>query len=150
MKRRHIIPAALLLLMLPAVTASATAAGQTKVTYQIDPAYEVEIPTISTIPFQTLRCNYGKIIIRKALLEPDKCIRVTMDTDGLLKNQESPRATIPYQILEGNSPFDGHTYTKTGEETELTIAIAQEDWNRAASGEYSTSVIFHISYEDKE
>lgn len=150
MKRRHSIPAALLLLMLPAVTASAMTAGQTVVTYQIDPVYEVEIPTISTIPFQTLRCNYGKIIIREALLEQNKCIRVTMDTDGCLQNQDNPRAAIPYQILEGDSPFEGHSYTQTGEETELVIAIAQEDWNRATSGKYSTSVVFHISYEDKE
>lgn len=125
-------------------------AGQTTVTYQVDPVYEVEIPTTSTIPFQTSKCSYGKIIIREALLEQNKCIRVTMDSDGILTNQEDSCVGIPYQILEGNRPFTGRDYTRTGEETDLTIAIAQEDWNRATSGAYKTSVIFKISYVDKE
>lgn len=150
MKRKCRILSALLLLMLPVGTVSAGTGGQTTVTYQVDPVYEVEIPTTSMIPFQTSKCSYGKIIIREALLEQNKCIRVTLDSDGVLKNQEDSKVVIPYRILEGDKTFTGRDYTRAGEETNLTIAIAQEDWNRATSGEYTTSVVFKISYVDKE
>ena len=69
---------------------------------------------------------------------------------GVLKNQEDSQVGIPYRILEGDKTFTGRDYTRAGEETNLTIAIAQEDWNRATSGEYTTSVVFKISYVDKE
>ena len=59
---------------------------------------------------------------------------------------------IPYQILEEgkDTPFTSAKYTAQGEETSLLIDIKQDDWNKAASGSYSDTVTFTISYADSE
>ena len=67
-----------------------------------------------------------------------------------MKNEEHPEAKIPYQILAGDVPFTSQTYTKAGEETELHIAISEEDWDKAAGGSYQTVVRFKIAYVDKQ
>ena len=40
------------------------------------------------------------------------------------------------------------SYTAAGQETPLTIAIAKDEWNKAAAGSYSDTVTFTVSYVD--
>lgn len=141
--------AGLLLWLLPAATASAGTAGQATVIYEVEPAWQVEFPGDTTVPFETSEAAYGRIVVTEALLEEGKCIRVTMNADGILRNTENPEIEIPYRILNDGKPFTGATYTAAGEETKLMIAIAPEDWKRAVSGEYRTSITFQTSYEEK-
>ena len=39
------------------------------------------------IPYQETSYYYGKIAVKEALLERDKCIQVTLDYDGNMKNE---------------------------------------------------------------
>lgn len=148
MKKMIAMAVTLFLLAIPAVTVSA--GSKTTVSYTADPVYLVTIPTNTLVPFNALEYDYGKIIVEEALVEEDKCIEVRMDSEGFLVNQEDPDSMIPYKILADGSPFTNQRYTKTGEETQLTISIQQEDWNKATGGAYKTAVTFNISYVDKD
>lgn len=151
MKKKLWIPASLLLLLLPVATAQAAETKKTEIAYDVsEPAYEVLIPLDAEIPYQATSFDYGKIEVTEALLERGKCIQVTLDYDGSLKNEEHPESEILYRILSGDTPFTSQTYTKAGEKTDLTISLAQDDWDRAAGGAYKTVVRFRISYVDKE
>ena len=108
------------------------------------------IPTSMDVSYQATESVYGKIRVENALLEADKCILVTMDSDGVLKNEAHPDAVIPYQILADGKPFTKQTYTKTGEETKLVVSIAPEDWKKAAGGSYKTAITFTISYVNRQ
>ena len=127
MKMKRFMMAALLVLAVSGMSLSPKALKETSVTYQVDPSYEVVIPTDVAIPFL-----------------------VEINSGGALVNDENPNATIPYQILCDGKPFTGQKYTKAGEETKLEISIRKEDWNKAAGGTYRTAVTFRISYVEKE
>ncbi len=144
MKKKIIVIAAFLMLVISGITVSADS-STTKVHYRVDPSYMVTIPTEVTIPFNQLNWGYGKIRIEELLLDEGQCIQVRMLSDGTLKNQEDQNAIIPYQILTDQKPFISQKYSKAGEETPLTISILQEDWDQAKGGTYSASVIFDIS-----
>ena len=96
--------------------------------------------------------NFGKISMEKVWLEDGKCIEVSMSSAGNLTNQKDSSKLIPYQILEEGKDtlFTSAKYTAQGEETSLLIDIKQDDWNKAASGSYSDTVTFTISYADSE
>lgn len=123
-----------------------------KVTTKIKPEYTVMIPQSTTVSFNKLTENYGKIEVQKAWLEDGKCIQVSMDSDRNLENEKDATKVISYQILEEgqSTPFIKKSYTKEKEGTSLTINIKQDDWNQAASGAYSDTVTFTISYVDSE
>ena len=101
MKKKLLILTALLTFAISAMTVSAKAPGKTNVTYQVDPSYEVVIPSDATVPFLTEKTAYGTIEIKEAVLEENKCILVKMDASGTLVNEKHPKSKIPYQILNG-------------------------------------------------
>ena len=149
MKKKRIIVTALLTLVLLAVPASAKASNTISVMYQVDPSYEVVIPSYTNIPYLAETATYGTIQIKEAILEEDKCILVEMNSAGVLINEEYPQSTIPYKVLHDNKPFTSQKYTKKGEETELEIHIKKEDWKKAMGGTYKAAITFTISYVDK-
>ena len=112
MKKKLLILTALLTFAI-----SAKAPGKTNVTYQVDPSYEVVIPSDATVPFLTEKSAYGTIEIKEAVLEENKCILVKMDASGTLVNEKHPKSKIPYQILNGKKEFKSQKYTKAGEKT---------------------------------
>lgn len=148
--RRRVISLSVFLLLFTSVmsVSAATEQKKTSVNYKVDPEYEIMIPVNTDIPYQATETSYGTIQVKQAVLDPGKCIRVTLDSDGVLKNQEHAGAEIPYEILAGDSIFTSQTYTKAGEETELTVSIHPEDWKKARGGAYRTTVTFTVSYED--
>ena len=149
MKKKRIIVTALLTLALLAVPASAKASNTISVMYQVDPSYEVVIPSYTNIPYLAETATYGTIQIKEAILEEDKCILVEMNSSGVLINEEYPQSTIPYKVLHDNKPFTSQKYTKKGEETKLEISINKEDWKKAMGGTYKAAITFTISYVDK-
>ena len=148
MRKKIISLAVMLLLISSVVSVSAATKKETSVNYKVDPAYEIVIPVNTDIPYQATETSYGKIQVKQAILDAGKCIKVTLDADGVLKNQDHAGAEIPYEIRNGDSHFTSQTYTKAGEETELTVFIQPEDWKKAVGGSYKTAVIFTVSYED--
>ena len=49
---------------------------------------------------------------------------------------------------DSKAAFTSAKYTAAGQETPLTIAIAKDEWNKAAAGSYSDTVTFTVSYVD--
>lgn len=125
------------------------AGNGTTISYTVDPAYLVMIPENITVKYNEETAPYGKIQVTEAQLDEGKCIRVTLDSDGNLDNQTDGKSVLPYKILADGQPFTFADYTETGEETDLTIAIAKEDWKKARSGSYMDTVTFTIAYIDK-
>ncbi len=146
MKKKILILAALLTFTISAMTVFAKAPGKTNVTYQVDPSYEVVIPSDATVPFLTEKSDYGTIEVK----EENKCILVKMNASSALVNEKHPKSKIPYRILKGKKEFKSQRYTKAGEKTDLTISIKKADWNKARGGSYKTAVTFTISYVDRK
>ena len=57
---------------------------------------------------------------------------------------------IPYVIEDSEgTAFTSATYLTEGDKTELSIHSPADDWNAASAGEYSDTVTFTVSYENK-
>lgn len=115
----------------------------------IAPTYTVTIPANVTVPFNAETTTFGKIIVDAAQLEPDKCIKVALTTDGELNNTKDTSKIIPYVIQSEGSAFTSATYLAAGEQTALSIHITKDDWNKAYAGTYTDTVTFEVSYIDK-
>lgn len=150
MKKKILILAALLTFTISAMTVFAKAPGKTNVTYQVDPFYEVVIPSDATVPFLIEKSAYGTVEVKEAVLEENKCILVKINASSALVNEKHPKSKIPYRILKGKKKFKSQRYTKAGEKTDLTISIKKADWNKARGGSYKTAVTFTISYVDRK
>lgn len=118
----------------------------------VEPAYIVSIPADTIVTFNTEYTDFGAVELTSARLEPDKCVKVTLTTDGELNNSVDDTKVIPYTIVEGKADSASDTayttasYLAAGDKTDLTIKIAQDDWNKAAAGHYGDTVTFDISY----
>ena len=84
-----------------------------------------------------------------AQLEPDKCIKVALTTDGELNNTKDKSKIISYVIQSEDGAFTSATYLAAGEQTALSIHITKDDWNKAYAGTYTDTVTFEVSYIDK-
>ena len=101
--------------------------------------------------FNATETAFGTIEVTTAQIHPDKCIKVTLTTDGKLENKIDSTKVIPYAIKDGQgNVFTSATYLTEGEKTVLSIHITSDDWNAAYAGEYKDTVTFTVSYEDKE
>ena len=123
----------------------------TLITTTISPAFTVTIPLSVKVPFNSLSTDFGSVSLDAARLESDKCVVVTLETDNTLDNKSKPDETIKYSIHDksDDSVFVSETYISTGEKSDLSINIKQDDWNSAYAGDYEDTVTFHIQYTDK-
>lgn len=145
-----LLTAALLLSLSVSAFAANSAGGEADITTSIAPTYTVTIPANTAVAFLATETNFGKIEVTAAQIHPDKCIKVSLASDGKLENSIDATKVIPYAIKdsEGNA-FTSATYLAAGDKTELSIHIAASDWNAAYAGEYSDTVTFTVSYVDK-
>lgn len=121
----------------------------TVISTSVKPTYTVTIPADVNVPFNAETTSFGQIKVDSAQIDPDKCIKVSLTTDGKLKNNVDETKVIPYTVKSGENAFTSATYLKAGDSTDLTINIATDDWNKAYAGEYSDTVTFEVSYENK-
>ena len=132
-----------------------------RITTEIAPTYIVTIPADTTVAFNDLTTDFGKVELTQARLDPNKQVRVTVDTDGELNNDKDDTKIIPYMVTaqyatgaEGEVyvPFDVKNsdliFDTAGQAFAMEIQIAQDDWNKAYAGSYSDTVTFNVSYED--
>lgn len=119
------------------------------ITTSIAPTYTVTIPADVDVAFNATATNFGSIEVTAAQLDPDKCIKVALTSDGKLENSVDNTKVIPYTVTSGETAFTSATYLATGEKTDLTINITADDWNKAYAGSYSDTVTFTVSYENK-
>ena len=128
--------------------------GEAIITTAIAPSYIVTIPVDTAVTFNTINTDFGAVELTQAQLEPDKCVKVTLTSDGELNNTADNTKVIPYTIYEGTvanvteNVFVSAEYTTVGEKTDLTINITQDDWNKAYAGQYGDTVTFNIEYAD--
>ena len=118
----------------------------------VAPAYIVSIPADTTVTFNTVYTDFGAVELTSARLEPNKCVQVTLTTDGELNNSVDDTMVIPYTIVEGKADsatdtfYTTASYLAVGDKTDLTIKITQDDWNKAYAGHYGDTVTFDIAY----
>lgn len=155
---KKLLAALLSIALLASVSATAFAAEITEksepqsadatITTSIAPTYTVTIPADVTVKFNALTTDFGEIEVTAAQIEPDKCIQVALTTDGELNNTADGTKVIPYTVNADGATFTSATYLATGDSTELTINITQDNWNKAYAGSYSDTVTFEVSYTD--
>ena len=145
-----ILTVALLASLSVTAFAANTTGGEADITTSIAPTYTVTIPADVNVAFNATETDFGAIEVAASQIHPDKCIKVALTTDGELNNAIDNTKVIPYEIQdsEGNA-FNSATYLTEGDKTELSIHITTNDWNAAYAGDYSDTVTFTVSYENK-
>ena len=121
----------------------------TEITTYVAPNFTVSIPADTTVEFNALSTDFGSVELESARLEPNKAVQVTVTSDFDLNNSVDSEAVIPYSLKAGNDTVYADyaaTFTVTGEKVDLTISITQGNWDAAAAGDYSDTVIFNIAY----
>jgi spore coat protein U-like protein len=132
------------------VFADNTTWGDADITTSIDPTYTVTIPANVNVPFNATETDFGAIEVTASQIHPNKCIKVELTSDGKLENSIDATKVIPYAIKDSEgAEFTAATYLTEGDKTELSICITADDWNAAYAGEYSDTVTFTVSYEEK-
>ena len=152
MKKVFAIILTLVLLMSLSVTAFAanTTGGEADITTSIAPTYTVTIPADVNVQFNATETAFGTIEVTASQIHPDKCIKVALASDGKLENSIDATKVIPYAIKDSEGAvFTSATYLTEGDKTALSIHITADDWNAAYAGEYSDTVTFTVSYENK-
>ena len=152
MKKLFAILLAVAMMATMSVTAFAanTTEGEADITTSIAPTYTVTIPADVNVQFNATKTDFGAIEITASQIHPDKCIKVALTTDGKLNNAIDNTKVIPYAIKDSEGTvFTSATYLTEGDKTELSIHITAADWKAAYAGEYSDTVTFTVSYEDK-
>ena len=152
MKKLFAVILTVALLMSLSVTAFAanTTGGEANITTSIAPTYTVTIPADVNVQFNATETAFGTIEVTASQIHPDKCIKVALTTDGELNNAIDNTKVIPYAIKDSEgTEFTSATYLTEGDKTELSIHITANDWNDAYAGDYSDTVTFTVSYEDK-
>ena len=130
--------------------AANTAGGEADITTSIAPTYTVTIPADVNVQFNATETAFGAIEVEASQIHPDKCIKVALATDKELNNAIDNTKVIPYAIKDSTgAAFTSATYLTEGDKTELSIHITAEDWNAAYAGDYTDTVTFTVSYEDK-
>ena len=130
--------------------AANTTGGKADITTSIAPTYTVTIPADVNVQFNATETAFGTIEVTASQIHPDKCIKVALTTDNELNNAIDNTKVIPYAIKDSEgAAFTSATYLTEGDKTELSIHITANDWNAAYAGEYSDTVTFTVSYEDK-
>lgn len=125
------------------------------VSTEIAPTFLVSVPADLNVPYSQEKTDLGTIRLDTAQLELHKCVKVSMISDNLLKNQADPSVTLAYTITEGTAEtttgkaFDSAVYLTAGEKTDLTVGITKAEWEKAYAGVYSNTVTFQIAYTDQ-
>ena len=152
MKKLFALILAVVMIATMSVTALAanTTGGFTTITIDIAPTYTVTIPANTTVAFNATKTAFGAIEVTTSQIHPNKCIKVALSSDGKLENSIDATKVIPYAIKDSEgAAFTSATYLTEGDKTELSIHITANDWNAAYAGDYSDTVTFTVSYEDK-
>ena len=145
-----ILTVAMLATMSTTAFAANTTGGDADITTSIAPTYTVTIPADVNVQFNATETSFGAIEVEAAQIHPDKCIKVELTSDGELNNAIDATKVIPYAIKDSTGvAFTSATYLTEGDKTELSIHITADDWNAAYAGDYSDTVTFTVSYEDK-
>lgn len=119
----------------------------TQISTQVPMSYIVTIPENTTISFNDTETEFGAVELTAAQLEVGKSVTVTVQP-GALANTDDQTKTIPYTVMAGEEEFTGAEYTAEGQSTDLTLAVAQADWNSAYAGSYQGTVTFTVAYGD--
>ena len=139
-----ILTVLLVLSLAPAAWAVNETSGTTTITLVIGSEYTVTIPEAQTIRFNTAVTDIGAVGLAAARLEPDHQVTVAAAYDKL-KDQADSGKTIAYTLQSQGTAFTSAAFTKAGT-VPLSIAIADSEWAKAASGSYQDTITFTFTY----
>ena len=151
---KRIISSICAVTMLSALAVPFSASAESKgavISTEIQPTYLVTIPADLNVVQNQEQTPFGAIKLEQAQIEPNKCIKVTLLSDGLLKHEQDATKTLAYTVNQedgAGTVFTSATYQTSGEKTDLTIGIKKDDWKSAFAGVYRNTVTFKIEYTD--
>ena len=125
--------------------AAETSAGNTVIFTTMDAEYSVTIPADTAIAMNVLSTPISSIGVEIKRIDIGKQVIVSADSDGKLENIRDDTETIAYTLRSGGEDFQSAAFTDSGTKA-LTIDIAQAAWDAAASGDYTDTITFRVSY----
>ena len=94
--------------------------------------------------------SYRSGLFKKTAPLPSALTAYPLTPAAKLENSIDATKVIPYAIKDSQgAAFTSATYLTEGDMPELSIHITEVDWNAAYAGDYSDTVTFTVSYEDK-
>lgn len=123
--------------------------SEVPVTLSITPSYIVSIPASVTIGFNETITKMGRIQASHMQIEANKRVNVSATT-GKLENNRDKAKTISYKLMDEANEFSSINLSDTLEKADLSIAITENDWNKAYGGSYKGIITFTISYENSD
>lgn len=149
MKKAVSAAAAFVMASAMAATAFAAPADEernTEITTQIEPTYTIVVPADTAVDFNATTTDFGAVELVAAQIDPSFAVNVTLDASGTLKNSADASKTIAYSVESEDGKYTTAAYHTAGDKTDLTINIAQSQWDEAFAGDYSDTVTFTIEY----
>lgn len=123
-----------------------TPSGTTVLRTSCDPAYVVEIPADTQIPFGSVDTQIGAVRARLMKIEANKAVYVAVESanDSVLADEQGDQPAIPYSLTGAEDiVFDE---VNDADEFPLNVNVAQSDWDAAYAGSYADTLTFTVSY----
>ena len=147
MKKVLSVVLALVLLLLCTVTCFAETQSMTISTVGVV-AYELSYPADIEIPWKTQSMGIGQVTAVLLNIEPSKAVTVSVTSayNYKLANELDTTKTIAYNLYGANGikflPGD------FGKSFDLSVSVADSQWQRASSGKHSDFLTFTAEYVD--
>lgn len=147
MKNRKIIAGALSLLVILAAARPVHAEEQktTEISTSVASTYILTIPAKTEIEFDEESTDLNGTLKVTGNVLPTQSVVVTVETHDLENSVQN--TILPYALMNGTEKFETATWNEEelraeNKEFQLSVAIEQEDWNRAKAGSYEGSIVF--------
>lgn len=111
-------------------------------------AYELSYPADIEIPWKTKSMGIGRVTAVLLNIEPSKAVTVSVSSayDYKLANDNDASKTIAYSLYGADGiKFLPGDY---GKSFDLSVSVADSQWQQAASGKHSDLLTFTAEYVD--
>ena len=108
--------------------------------------YEISYPADIVIPWQTNTMGIGRVTAVILNIEPSKVVTVSVSSayNYKLVNDDDVTKTIAYKLYGGDGiKFLPGDY---GKSYDLSVSVADSQWQQAASGKHSDLLTFTAEY----
>ena len=150
------------------VTEGSVKDGETKVESTVASNFTLQVPASFTLPYNTSDIKIGGVKILNGVdsngkgygIAANQVVNVTAKNGGPLTRQNGGtiKFTVNDQASESKDSFDSDNFgTKqftnsdviSGREVPVFMHIGQDQWNNAASGDYTGSITFNATLTNK-
>lgn len=145
---KKFLSAGLAVLMLTLCTVSAFASSM-QITTHSEVDYQLSYPADVEIPWESPETVIGAITAEKMLIEPQKCVAVTVASanDYKLVNVTDAEKSIAYTL----SGADAMVFApgEVGKSFPLAALVTEDAWATAAAGEHKDVLTFTAEYKNQ-